>query len=111
MFTKGSDDLAFDSLRAIEGRFFVDPGSSEVEATIKMAYVDRASGSTYGECVVHASLFSKETIEALRAFLESAEKDFGSIVFKEGGRSVPAGTSLGEAESDEPPKPKSLGGV
>ncbi len=109
MFTQSGSELAFDSIRAVEGKFFVDPSSSEINADIEMTYVNRESGTTYGKCTVKSLLFSKETIEALRTFLENVEKDFGSVVFKEGGRSVPIGSSSLGAESSE--APKALGGV
>ena len=112
MYTRSGGNLSFDSIRAVEGKFFVDPSSSEIEALIKMAYVNRATGTTYGMAKMRAPLFSKETVEAFRAFLESAEKDYGSVVFSDGASTGPVGSSgLGEAESTEPPEPKALGGV
>jgi len=112
MFTRDGGDLAFDSVRVVEGKFFIDPSTSTIEASVKMAYVDRETGTTYGKCVAQASLFSKETVEAFRVFLENVEQDYGSVVFKEGGRSTPLGSpGLGAAESTEPIKPKVLGGL
>lgn len=112
MYTRSGNVIAFDSIRAVEGKFFVDPSSDEIEATIKMTFVNRASGTTFGKAKIQSPLFSKETVEAFRAFLQSAEKDFGSVVFQDGASTGPVGSSgLGEAESTEPPKPKALGGV
>lgn len=112
MFTRSGNDLAFDSVQAIEGKFFIDPSTREIDAVVKLAYTNRETGMTYGKCVVKSALFSKETIEALRSFLNCVEEDYGSLVFKQGDTSGPLGSmGLGTAESEEGVKPKALGGV
>ena len=111
MFTRSGEELAFDSVKAVDGKFFVDPSTSEIDADIELAYMHRESGTTYGKCTVKSTLFSNETIEAFRRFLECVEEDYGMVVFRQGGRSTPAGGSLGGAESEETITPKSLGGI
>ena len=111
MFTRSGDGLAFDSVKVVEGKFFINPSTSEIDASIELTYMQRESGATYGKCTIRPALFSEETTEAFRKLLECIEKDYGSIVFQQGGRSTPAGSSLGAAESEEGVTPKSLGGV
>ena len=111
MFTRSGDELAFDSVKAVEGKFFMDPTAGEIDATIELAYTQRESGTTYGKCTVRSTLFSKETIAAFHNFIECVERDYGLLVFRQGDRSTPSGSSLGEAESEEGITPKSLGGI
>lgn len=111
MFTRTGDELAFDSVKVVEGNFFIHPSTTDLDATIELAYLHRESGTTYGKCSVSSTLFSNETVEAFRNFLECVEKDYGSLVFKQGIRSTPAGGSLGEAESQEGVSLNSLGGT
>lgn len=92
MYT-GSGSLGFDSIVCTKGEFIwvptVDPSPNVV---LTMAYVNKKTGETFGTCPVGAILLSAESLEALRKFIELAEKDFGVQAFKEGHQEESADT-------------------
>lgn len=99
---KGSGSLGFNSVVCSEGKFMwvpqVDPSPN---VTLTMTYVNDKTSESFGQCQVGAPLLGKDTLAALRKFIELAEEDFGKVAFKEGR------TGRG-AESEETLKP--LGG-
>ena len=104
---------AFDAVMAVEGKFIFRPQlDKEPNIEMLMVYFDTKTGNTWGTCPVKATMFSPKTLEALRAFLESAEEDFGQVVFG-GGVIAPFGpvqNPRAQAESGEGPKlPPGLG--
>ena len=105
----GANSSAFDGIAALDGKFKFNPSVDEAPVVeVTMVYVNSKTRTTYGSCPF--STFSPKTREAFRAFLESAEQDFGEVVF-EGGVVSPFGHSAsasGKAESNEG-LPKGLG--
>lgn len=103
----------FDAVMAVEGKFSFRPQlDKEPNIEVLMVYFDTKTSSTWGTCPVKSSLFSPKTLEALRAFLESAEEDFGQAVFG-GGVISPFGSvqpPRDSAESGQGPQlPPGLG--
>ena len=86
---KGNTDLAFDSIAITEGEFKFIPwlgegNEGQFEMKLVAAYINSINNTTYGSCSVGLSLLSEDTVEAFRTFLESAEKDFGELIFSKG---------------------------
>lgn len=104
---------AFDAVMAVEGKFTFRPQlDTEPNIEMLMIYLNAGTGSTYGSCPVKSAIFSPKTIEALRAFLESAEEDFGQVVFGGGVISPfgPVQNPRTQAESGQGPQlPPGLG--
>ena len=113
MFTKDPNHPGnIDSVQAVEGKFKWRPDmDKDPILEITMVYLNRETKTTFGTCPVDSSLFSPKTMEAFKAFLESAETDFGTIVF-ERGQPAPFGETQGtqEAESSRG-LPTGLGGT
>ena len=104
MYRKAGGQPAFDALVAMEGKFTFRPDvDEEPNVELVMVYLNSSNGHTFGTCPVGPRLLSRETMEAFRHFLNSAEKDFVDVVF--GGQGTagdyhPA-SSRGKAESGE----------
>jgi hypothetical protein len=86
MYTRDSSDKGIDSIICVSGEFTLsgDPGDPDVAAETNMAYYDSRRGLSLGSCTMSQAEMSVETVAALKAFLESAEKDFGDLVFGDG---------------------------
>jgi len=111
MFTKDPGHPGnIDSVVAMEGKFKFQPDVKEPELEITMVYMNRESGVTLGCCPVKTSRLSPETIEAFRAFLESAESDFGKVAFEKGQLISFGDRGTEKAESPQG-LPAGLGGV
>jgi hypothetical protein len=82
MYRSSGGPPAFDSIVAMEGKFTFRPDHDEVpNIELLMVYYSSTTRRTYGTCEAKATFFSPKTIEAFRAFLDSAEEDFGTVVF------------------------------
>jgi hypothetical protein len=78
------------------GSFSVDKMSSPtIQIKAKAAFIDPATGVTYGWTVAEGGLWSKETLEKLNDLMLSMENDIANVHF-EGGGSAPV-TSTGAA--------------
>lgn len=87
MFTKDPNAPShLDSVACVHGEFSVDPVAHSVtEVKIKAAYMNGATGDTFGTVIFPNSLLRQTTLDALRTFIELAEEDLGRTVFGEGG--------------------------
>ena len=103
-----------DSIQTMEGKFRYYPQvDKEPVIELKMAYLDSSTKCTYGFIEAGPNLLSPKTLEAFRAFMESAEEDVGQVV-SSGGVIAPFGevvpNARNNAESDRSPElPKGLG--
>lgn len=108
----GNHAPVVDAIVAVEGEFKCHPLlQADPVLELKMMYIDSKTRQSYGTCPAKTQVFSPETIEAFRAFIRSAENDFGRLFF-EGGTVVPyegaSGSSTSKAETGE--TPRGLGG-
>ena len=58
----------------------VSPVEMEPMVTLTMVYLNDQTFHTYGQCPMGSSLMSEATLEALKHFMELAEKDFVGII-------------------------------
>ena len=107
MFNNESGSSNIDTVECREGSFKIPDGSAEPQIELTMVYSNKESGLRFGTCPAKTSVMSKETLDAFFAFMELAEKDFGTAVF-EAGELVQRSPYLGAAESEQP-LPKGLG--
>lgn len=84
MFTSDVKGMAIDSISAVEGTFKVHPDTGEAEISVLMMYSHQETHLTLGTCPVKESVLSDKTKEFLMQFLQSAEEDFGKVVFDSG---------------------------
>jgi hypothetical protein len=116
MFTRNEGDPSplIDSITAVEGQFRFHPGIDHVpNIELVMMYLNRATKTSYGTVPLKPNNWSAETLQLFKEFLESAEKDYGQVLFK-GGHTTPFGpvpsSSSSQAETGEG-IPKTLGGT
>lgn len=102
MFTSARPTSVIDSVGVAEGTFKISKGVPLPEIELLMVYSNRANGSTFGTCPVKTLRLSEKTILAFRAFVESAEEDFGNLILEGGFIAEAEGRipSMGMAESD-----------
>jgi hypothetical protein len=85
MFKSPDRVVAYDAVMAAEGSFRFNPMlHKEPEIDILMVNVNSETGVTYGSSPARANVYSPKTLEAFRAFLESAEEDWGQVLFGRG---------------------------
>lgn len=85
MFKQAEGRVAFDAVMAVEGSFRFHPAiDKEPTIDLLMVNVNSETGVTYGSSPARANVFSPKTLEAFRAFLESAEEDWGQVLFGSG---------------------------
>lgn len=75
---------SFDSVLCVGAAVTKPPTGETPDVQLTMVYVNRATGTTFGTCPAQTHLLSQPTIDLLNAFLDSAERDFGQLVFGEG---------------------------
>jgi hypothetical protein len=112
MFTSANPTTVIDSISAAEGAFKI-PKSGLPEIDMLMLYSNKGTGTTFGTCPMKTSRLSEKTIQAFRAFIESAETDFGSLILEGGFIAEVEGrvTPVGMAESAGGLQARGLGGV
>ena len=105
---KGTKPARFNAVVAVEAKIRFHPRiDKEPNCELLMMHVNTPSWMTFGTCPVKPNLLSEKTRKALIAFLESAEEDYGNILFDTGVNvTVAPGTSTeldsGAAESGSP---------
>lgn len=110
MYVSAKPTTVIDSVTAREGKFVVSPDTDSPEVEVVMVYSNQQTRMTFGTCPVKSPRFSDKTIEALKAFLRSAEEDFGTLILEGGLVAESEGTpALGMAESARGLKPRGLG--
>ena len=109
MFTSATPTTVIDSITAHEGKFsFSHDKKPEVE--IVMVYSNQQTKATFGTCPLRSPRFSDKTLEAFKAFIRSAEEDFGALVLEGGFIAEAEGSpALGMAETSKGLKPRGLG--
>lgn len=82
--TSGRKEGTMDAVAVVGGQFDFRPGL-DVVPTIKLlaTYLNSATKTTFGTCQVSAN-FSAKTLELMMQFIQSAEEDFGKLVFEDG---------------------------
>jgi hypothetical protein len=85
MYKQGDGKVVFDAVMVVEGSFHFHPAlDKQPNIDLLMVYVNSETGTTYGSSPARPNVFSPKTLEAFRAFLESAEEDWGQVVFGSG---------------------------
>jgi hypothetical protein len=82
------------------GEVTIDKMSPTVKIKAKAAFVDVATGATYGWTTAEGALWSKETREKLAELLLSMESDIANVHFESGG--TPEGSPI-ETVTKGPP--------
>ena len=107
MYVRGTDHCNIDAVWSAEVEVKRNAPAAPPEVKVVMVFSNSKTGDTMGTCPLYhnpaagiADNISKETLELLERFLESAEKDLGKLVF-ESGTTVTGGLASGGAESDE----------
>lgn len=68
--------------------------------TLTFVYMNKVTGTSYGTCPFPVAMLSPRSLLALKSFLESAEEDFGQLIFHTGSTSPEEATlELKHAES------------
>jgi hypothetical protein len=81
MFVKDGGFPAVNGVGFVEGNFTCAPGDySSISIEMLMVYLNHPTGMTFGSCPVKGELLSEDTREKFRAFLLSAEEDFGNFI-------------------------------
>ena len=110
MFTSTRPTTVIDSIEAREGKFLVTPGAGNPEIEVVMVYSNQQTRATFGTCPLRSPRFSDKTLEAFKAFIRSAEEDFGALVLEGGFIAEAEGSpALGMAETSKGLKPRGLG--
>ena len=84
MYTTDSSNISISMLFVGEGTFkWNQPNGQPLpEIELVMGLGNKDSNETYGKCLVQTSLLSKSTMEKFMEFVQSAEEDFGEVVFR-----------------------------
>lgn len=84
---KGTKPGVINAVVAVEAKIHFHPRiDKEPNCELMMMHVNTPSWMTFGTCPVKPHLLSVRTRKALLAFLESAEEDYGNILFDTGVR-------------------------
>jgi hypothetical protein len=80
--------LGINSVSCVKGEFSKPAlhGQGEPMVTLTMVYCNSETFQTFGTCPASNAVFSQQTMDALREFLQLAENDFAKVV---AGKNVP----------------------